>query len=169
MFGMVFECRVFLTLRIPGWTLQSKGERTCMTQGCFWGPQNDAIFEGSGFLGHKKHLSTACLIYSICGGLDGLFSPIKLKINSHYGSMGRYIYLHVSQVGKPNQSHGSVMGLWILDTEHEFQQYPSSHNRGSENWDVSNSKLSFWYSYFPLPWLWEKEIGRVFLLEKHVK
>ena len=28
------------------WTLQWKGERTCITQGCF-GPQNDASFEGT--------------------------------------------------------------------------------------------------------------------------
>ena len=36
-----------------GWT-RTNGfgfEGTCITQGCFGGPQNDAIFEGSGFLG----------------------------------------------------------------------------------------------------------------------
>ena len=38
--GQTMHC----TLRI-GRTLQWKGERTCMTQGCF-GPQNDASFEG---------------------------------------------------------------------------------------------------------------------------
>ena len=27
------------------WTLQWKGERTCFSQGCFFGPQNDATFE----------------------------------------------------------------------------------------------------------------------------
>ena len=33
-------------------TLQWRGERTCMTQGCI-GPQNDASFEGSGALGYR--------------------------------------------------------------------------------------------------------------------
>ena len=41
----------FVTLRIPGWTLQWRGERTCMTQGVFWGSQNRHWIEGSGYLG----------------------------------------------------------------------------------------------------------------------
>ena len=43
---------IFLNLRISDWTLQWKGEWTCMMQGCI-GPQNDASFEGSGYLGNK--------------------------------------------------------------------------------------------------------------------
>ena len=40
-------------LGIPGWTLQWRGEfePVCIA-GVFWGPQNDATFEGEiGFLG----------------------------------------------------------------------------------------------------------------------
>ena len=40
----------FSSLRISDWTLQWRGERTCMTQGCI-GPQKSHWTEGSGFLG----------------------------------------------------------------------------------------------------------------------
>ena len=80
----------------------------------------------------------------------------------------RYIYLHLSQVGKRNRrpiDPSWDYEYWILNMN--CKGTISSHNRGSDKWDVSNSKLSFWYSYFPLPWLWENEIERVFQFRKN--
>ena len=81
--------------------------------------------------------------------------PLRCPICCCRPSVTSQIRMVPSPGSKKNTHDKKSFGIFFLRTSW-VHKYTSSHNHGSQKW-VPPIVVTFQYSHFPLPWLWERE------------